>query len=61
MILTIFLTVTALAVKPREPSCVEVKAYVAMHGEAAATAQARRQGFTQADIDRIRKRCLPRS
>lgn len=59
MILAILLTL-ASAPAPREPSCVEVKAYVALHGERAATAYARRQGFTQADIDRIRKRCLPR-
>lgn len=60
MILAILLTL-ATAPAPREPSCVEVKAYIEIHGEAAAIAHARRQGFTQADIDRIRKRCLPRS
>jgi hypothetical protein len=60
MILAILITL-ATAPAPREPSCVQVRSYVEMFGEAAAVSRARRQGFTQADIDRIRKRCLPRS
>lgn len=39
MILAILITL-ATAPAPREPSCVEVKAYVAMHGEVAAIARA---------------------
>lgn len=44
----------------REPTCVQVRAYIGKHSEAAAVVYARRQGFRLADILRIRKRCLPR-
>lgn len=59
MILAILITL-ATAPAPRDPSCVQVRAYVEMYGEAAAVSHARRQGFTQADIERIKRRCLPR-
>lgn len=61
MIFSILLTVTTLAQKPREPSCTELKIAAQSYSEAEIIAHARRQGFTQADIERIRKRCLPRS
>lgn len=61
MILAILLTATTLAVKPREPTCTELIIAIRMYGEAAVEAEARRKGATTTDIDRIRKRCLPRS
>lgn len=57
MILAILLTL-AVGQQHREPSCVEVKAYVWLHGEKAAEAYARRHGATKADVERIRRRCL---
>lgn len=61
MILAILLTVTTLAVKPREPTCTEVAIAARLYGEAAVEAEARRRGFTTSDIERIRKRCKAQS
>jgi hypothetical protein len=38
-------------------TCTEVKAFIAVYGEAFAITRARMAGLTKADIERIKKRC----
>ena len=53
----VLLTITSTAPIITLPPCLIIKPYVALYGVDAAIEWARRHGYTQAQINDIRKRC----